>query len=364
MRISCIGKVFLRICLPAFAFIVTGISIAWGQGAGDYFPSRIGNSWRYQRFVLDTLQNQVVGSKTVVVDSLTGTKQISDTLASILVSNDNSGAESTYVSVVGTTISEYVVGYPRITSLLPVDSLGLGFVWNYQHWYPFIKYASTIGVIDTLLYIKNKTVMFQGHPLTLVIYVTTTRLADTSITVPSGTYLATRFQIALYVNLPKSVPPIGHVEVPLFLLVDKLYISKNSWLVMEVQPSTYYPLNNDPLYNVAKTQLPGFIRTLESASITSIGDRAAMPREFMVEQNYPNPFNPTTVISYQLVVNSFVTVKVYDELGREVATLINGEQASGSHSVLWDAANFSSGVYFYDVNAGSNHEMKKMVLLK
>lgn len=70
------------------------------------------------------------------------------------------------------------------------------------------------------------------------------------------------------------------------------------------------------------------------------------------------------MISYQLAVNGFVTVKVYDELGREVARLANGDQTAGNHSVRWDASNFSSGVYIYELSAGNYHSVKKMILMK
>ncbi len=89
-----------------------------------------------------------------------------------------------------------------------------------------------------------------------------------------------------------------------------------------------------------------------------------VPQVFSLSQNYPDPFNPATVISYQLAVNSFVTVKVYDELGREVSRLVNGNQSAGSHSIRWDGANFSSGVYFYELSAGNFHDVKKLILLK
>ncbi len=89
-----------------------------------------------------------------------------------------------------------------------------------------------------------------------------------------------------------------------------------------------------------------------------------LPSSFTLLQNYPNPFNPATVISYQLSVNSFVTVKVYDELGRQITRLVNGDQSPGSHSIRWDGANFSSGVYFYELSAGNFHDVKKMVLMK
>ena len=227
-----------------------------------------------------------------------------------------------------------------------------------------MNFASTPGVRDTILYIKNKTVQFQGHPLTLIIYVTTTRLPDTSITVPAGTYLTTPFRDTLFVNLPKSVPPFGHIEVPLFQLVYTWYISKGHWLVEELQPSTYYPLNNDPLYNVAKTQLPGFVRVLESASITSVRDDAVTPHQFTLEQNFPNPFNPTTDLRFSIADLRFVTLKVFDVLGQEVATLVNGQLPAGSYDVKFDARSLSSGVYFYRLSAGGMVQTKKMILKK
>jgi hypothetical protein len=86
--------------------------------------------------------------------------------------------------------------------------------------------------------------------------------------------------------------------------------------------------------------------------------------EFALSDSYPNPFNPTTVISYQLAINSLVTLKVYDILGREVAPLINERQTAGNHSILFDGSNLSSGVYFYRMEAESFISTKKFVLLK
>ncbi len=88
------------------------------------------------------------------------------------------------------------------------------------------------------------------------------------------------------------------------------------------------------------------------------------PYEFALSQNYPNPFNPSTVISYQLAERSQITLKVFDILGREVATLINEEKPAGSYQIEWDARNFASGVYLYRLNAGAFGETKKLILLK
>lgn len=88
------------------------------------------------------------------------------------------------------------------------------------------------------------------------------------------------------------------------------------------------------------------------------------PTQFSLMQNYPNPFNPTTEISYQLSESSFVTLKVYDILGREVATLVNGHQSPGMHNVTFDASRLPTGVYFYRLDAGTHVATRKMLMLK
>jgi Secretion system C-terminal sorting domain len=88
------------------------------------------------------------------------------------------------------------------------------------------------------------------------------------------------------------------------------------------------------------------------------------PGSFQLYQNYPNPFNPTTKIAYNIPSNSFVTLKVYDILGRVVATLVNTEQQAGIHELNFDASNLSSGIYFYKIETGSFVKTNKMLLLK
>jgi len=90
----------------------------------------------------------------------------------------------------------------------------------------------------------------------------------------------------------------------------------------------------------------------------------AVPKEFKLEQNFPNPFNPTTTIQYQLPQDAKVTLKVYDILGSEVATLINAEQEAGYYEVNWNASNLASGVYIYRLQTGSFVSVKKMMLLR
>jgi hypothetical protein len=95
---------------------------------------------------------------------------------------------------------------------------------------------------------------------------------------------------------------------------------------------------------------------------------SSAPAAFALSQNYPNPFNPSTVISYQLAVNSQVTLKVYNMLGQEVATLVNGPQEAGVYTVSFNTSKgtlgLSSGVYVYRLQAGSFISTKKLVLMK
>ncbi|HTR79990.1 MAG TPA: T9SS type A sorting domain-containing protein [Bacteroidota bacterium] len=100
--------------------------------------------------------------------------------------------------------------------------------------------------------------------------------------------------------------------------------------------------------------------------ITAVSQKptSTVPQQFTLSQNYPNPFNPTTTIAYSISQNSFVTLKVYNVLGQEVASLVNQQQNASSYTVDFDASRLSSGIYFYKIQAGSFTMTKKMLLLK
>lgn len=90
----------------------------------------------------------------------------------------------------------------------------------------------------------------------------------------------------------------------------------------------------------------------------------ATPEGFRLYQNYPNPFNPTTIINYELGAKNHVSLKMYDVLGREVATLVNGAKEAGRHEVLFDASRLPSGMYFCRMKAGAFTETKKLTLIR
>ncbi len=96
----------------------------------------------------------------------------------------------------------------------------------------------------------------------------------------------------------------------------------------------------------------------------SITMKHLTPQVFALSQNYPNPFNPTTQIEYSLPQDSYVRLEVYNILGQKVVTLVDGKQKAGYKSVRWDAGDFSSGIYFYRLQAGKFVQTRKMVLLR
>ncbi len=98
--------------------------------------------------------------------------------------------------------------------------------------------------------------------------------------------------------------------------------------------------------------------------IVGINDELDAAKNFVLEQNYPNPFNPETTIKYSIPWKANVTLKVYDLLGREIATLVNSQQAKGNYSVKFNAGNLASGLYIYKLQANGFAVSKKMLLLK
>lgn len=98
--------------------------------------------------------------------------------------------------------------------------------------------------------------------------------------------------------------------------------------------------------------------------LTGVGEKAELPNGFELLQNYPNPFNPETKIGFRIQESGFVSLKVFDVLGREVATLVNEVKQPGNHSMQFDAGNLSSGVYFYQLKVNDLVQSKKMILAR
>jgi len=162
---------------------------------------------------------------------------------------------------------------------------------------------------------------------------------------------------------PVGLVFVGQNRVLLQLIVQNLFGTNRKSIGLAINDS-----RNQSPYNYTRRMLnvwgdpslyPKYDITVDVGNIES-----EIPNDYVLSQNYPNPFNPTTNIKYQIAEHGFVSLKVYDVLGSEVATLVNGEKLVGSYEVEFDASNFTSGIYFYQLQAGSFIETKKMVLMK
>ena len=112
-------------------------------------------------------------------------------------------------------------------------------------------------------------------------------------------------------------------------------------------------------YRLKQTDLNGSFKYSQTVEVT-----IELPLNFYLSQNYPNPFNPTTNIKYQIPEKGIVTLKIYDVLGNEIATLINEEKPGGAYTIKFDGSSLASGIYFYQMNAGSCTGTRKLILMK
>jgi hypothetical protein len=154
-------------------------------------------------------------------------------------------------------------------------------------------------------------------------------------------------------------------EVPLLIQNGEGAV-KLTWTLRENAGAKFVLVEKQNNAILKSTPLtPGGSITIEGASNKSFAIKlAGMPSSYSLAQNYPNPFNPTTTIEYTLPMTQQVTLKIFDLLGQEVATLVNGTENAGFKSVTWNASNAASGLYFYKLTTGSFSETKKMMLIK
>jgi photosystem II stability/assembly factor-like uncharacterized protein len=146
----------------------------------------------------------------------------------------------------------------------------------------------------------------------------------------------------------------------------------NSWVQGTNSPGKTYHNHADlPTGNGCVDITTGSLQTVRpniciiSNFITNeSGQQTGIPKEYKLHQNYPNPFNPVTKINYDIPKNTFVTLKIYDILGRETAVLVNETKQAGSYTVEFNASGLTSGVYFYRLETTGYSEIKKMILLK
>lgn len=147
--------------------------------------------------------------------------------------------------------------------------------------------------------------------------------------------------------------------------------SNGGWFKKLENKKVYFinqnPVSSPILISDSPINLSGIVnngrKIIVNSVVTDVEDNS-IPTEFKLDQNYPNPFNPSTTISYQLPATGFVTLKVYNVLGEEVAELVNENKPAGNYSVNFNATELASGMYIYKISAGNFIQTKKMILMK
>lgn len=172
----------------------------------------------------------------------------------------------------------------------------------------------------------------------------------------------------------------GEVRIPLFVEAQNAEeVLSLSWSDLDSYPESWQftmvnlengetvdlrETKNITFENLTDVNQPQFELVVTNGETTSAGFENDLPTVFALNQNYPNPFNPTTVLSFDLPESGLISLRIYDTLGRQVATLLHGEMAAGRHSVNFDASHLASGMYIYRLQTGTKILTRSMTLIK
>ncbi len=148
-----------------------------------------------------------------------------------------------------------------------------------------------------------------------------------------------------------------------FLATTGLKAGSSSNVVQLLKPGNIYSYYMESFMDGIMTVSDTAVINANLTSVKETGS-AGIPKSIILQQCYPNPFNPATTISFSISTKSFVSLKVFDLLGREVSTIVSEEMSAGNYSRLWNANEIASGIYFYRLRVGTFSETKKLVLLR
>lgn len=351
-----------------FCFIIL-LGISNAQQAIDYFPQQTGFEWRYKIIPLDSLNNLVPAWTEFRIDSFATVENYEGKLANIVTTKtgplqtifSQPYTDSLFYYTEATDGFEFFSISNIESFLLELDSSGvdpnfsfLAFFKSLQNWYPVYKFASNINSEYTLL---SKDTTISTYKIR--VQLTGTRLQDETIQTVLGDLSCKKFLTQL-----KFFTDLGFITLELFSTKDSLWIAPGNWIVQDIIPSQTIDLS---FLGIAPFVLYGREIKLTD-ELLGIEDEQQIPTSAYLEQNYPNPFNPSTKISWQTPVGSWQTLKVYDVLGNEVATLNDEYRPAGRYEVEFQSSagnrQLASGIYLYRLQAGSFVETRKMILLK
>lgn len=356
-------KLFTLFCF----FVFPGLSIA--QQASDYFPSQMGFEWNFKVTPLDSANNPVNSLSVFRIDSFATVANYEGHNADIVETKlgplqsilQQPFTDSLLYYFDGTNGFEYlnlrnIEGFlATVDEEVTISNFSfVDFLHSLQNWYSTYRFASNENTTYTILQ-KDTTVTYSIFNIPFQLTLLGTRLQDQTIQTVDGNFDCKKF--LLQWNLSSSF--LGD----LITINDTTWIATGNWIVQEIMPGQYVDIESFSILGIDPFSIPGLETKLTDEIVTSV-DEKEIPHDIFLAQNYPNPFNPRTRISWQLAVGSQVTLKVYNILGKEVATLVDGYKPAGYYKINFNAENLSSGTYFYKLQAGNFIEVKKMILMK
>lgn len=363
-----------------FIFLIAILfSNNFAQTASSYFPVNQGHIWRYKIVQLDTLNNPIDSLVSFRVDSFATNANMYNKSAKVVLTKSGDDPFLYQIPYLDTILHSFeqnigfeYLGMNQLDLLIVLlnqflqDTTGgvFNFFKSFEGWHSYYRFANTVNIQYTILQ-RDTTFTIDTLVLPLRFQILGKRFNDQTIQTAIGQFTCKKFtlerRLSYLVPLPPPLPPLA---VKIIGFVDSLWIAPQNWIVKSINPSTTVDLN---FIGLGSFKIPGFKMDIHNPPV-SVTDSYIYLSEFQLHQNYPNPFNPSTKISWQSPIGSWQTLKIYDVLGREVATLVDEYKDAGSYEIEFNInkslQGLTSGVYFYQLKAKDFIQTKKMSFIK
>jgi hypothetical protein len=352
--------------------ILISINSLYAQQASDYFPSQTGFLWNYAVTPLDSLNNPINDLTVFRRDSFNVVTDYQGKAANVVTSKTGPlqtiyfqpYTDSLFFNTTGSDGFEYFSISNIEGFLVSLDSMGLDTNFNFvdffsslQNWYSVYRFGANVGSKYILLSIDTTVATYQ-----LRFQYSATRQDDENIQTVIGNLSCKKFLIewTIFTLLGPFPIPIELINLPV-----NIWVAPGNWIVQDIIPTQNIDLS---VLGIPPFSIPGR-QILLTDQITSVESEENIPVNFVLNQNYPNPFNPTTTISWQSSFEGQHTLKVYDILGNEIATIVNEYKPAGKYEIEFNSQSgnrreMSSGIYFYQLKSGDMTQTRKMILLK
>ncbi len=361
----------MRPVLYILCLLISSVTL-FAQQASDYFPNQNGFMWNYKVTPLDSLNNNIDSLAFFRKDSFAVSADYQGKLANVVPSKSGPlqtilfqpYSDSLFFHFSGTDGYEYFRVGALEFFLASVDSIlsdpnfsFVDFFYSLEDWYSVYRFAANVNQEYIILSKDTTITSISNFPLRFEYL--GERLNDETINTEIGTFSCKKFVITWKVSVL-----FGPIPVKLLSTENTFWIAEDNWVVLDIIPTNQIDLS---LLGIDPFSIPG-LKTEIIDNIVSVDEEPSIPQAINLYQNYPNPFNPSTTIKFRIPEYEFVSLKIYDLLGNEIATLVNEEKPAGNYEVEFQSAvgnkELASGIYYYQLRAGNNTETKKMLMLK